>query len=97
MLKNASPNFLPRRLMSRNSAAWCKRMRGSNFSLRIVESAFRASLRAKALAALRATARERQTAAPGLQASAKAVSAGAVQIAGIESTFHGKTRAKTVV
>jgi hypothetical protein len=35
-LKNASANFLPRRFTSRNSAGWCKRLRGSNVSLRIV-------------------------------------------------------------
>ncbi len=34
-LKNASENFLPRRFTSRNSAGWCKRLRGSNVSLRI--------------------------------------------------------------
>ena len=34
-LKNASENFLPRRFTSRNSAGWCKRLRGSNVNLRI--------------------------------------------------------------
>jgi hypothetical protein len=72
-------------------------MRGSNFSLRIVESALRASLRAKQLTALGTTAGKCAAAALGRHASAESVSAGAMQIAGVESTFHDKTRAKTVV
>src|ERR1700730_8879807 len=52
-------------------------------------------LRTEALAALRAAPSQCPTAALGRHAGAKAVSAGAVQIAGIEGTFHSETRTKT--
>jgi hypothetical protein len=94
-LKKASENFLPRRFTSRNSAGWCKRLRGSNVSLRIGKRPEGIALRAELLAALGTAASQQSTAALGGHARTKAVGTGTMQITGVEGTFHSRTRAKT--
>jgi len=74
-LKNASANFLPRRFTSLNSAGWCKRLRGSNVSLRI-DSPKKSALRTEALAALGAAPSQHLAAALGGHARAKTVGTG---------------------
>jgi len=58
-------------------------------------SSSRRELRTEALAALGASTRQQSAAALGGHARAKSMSTSTVQIAGIESTFHSATRAKT--
>jgi hypothetical protein len=98
-LKYASANFVPRRFTSRNSAGWCKRLRGSKVSLLINLGVVRVPdprvLRAEQLATLGAAAGEQSATALRGHARAKTVGTGSMQITGIESTFHSATQAKT--
>ena len=90
-LKYASENRLPRCLTSRNSAGWCRRLRGSNVSVRMAGQPGAEASGAEALAALRTSPSKQPPAALGSHPGAKPVGTRTMQVTWIEGTFHSTT------